>query len=85
MSGPTPDPGTPHPRPGDEATNLGLAGMEAPGLLDRVWRGRTLARFRHRMGAMRRTTGVTTRAHAKLILLSGGKDGSPTASAAVGR
>lgn len=48
-------------------------GFEAPSGLDRMWRSRAIARLRHRMGWMRRTTGMTTRVHARLILLSGGR------------
>lgn len=61
------------PRPG--GIDPGQPALEPAhlGLVARFWRNRTFARIRHRMGWMRRTTGVTTRMHAKLVILSRGR------------
>lgn len=47
--------------------------VKTPGPVARFWRSRTFARIRHTLGWLRRITIMTTRAHAKLIQLSGGR------------
>jgi deazaflavin-dependent oxidoreductase (nitroreductase family) len=52
-----------------------LAGSSATtlGPVQRFWRSRRLARIRHHLLWLRRTSPLLTRAHAKLIALSGGR------------
>jgi F420H(2)-dependent quinone reductase len=40
-----------------------------------LWRSRSLARVRHHLGWARRSSGILTRAHGRLIKLSGGRIG----------
>lgn len=62
------DPGSPE----YDSTST-VEGFGQPTRIDLLWRSRAIARLRHRMGWLRRTTGLTTRTHAKLVLLSGGR------------
>jgi deazaflavin-dependent oxidoreductase (nitroreductase family) len=43
------------------------------GRVERFWRNRTFARIRHRLTGLRRSSPASTRAHAALIRLSGGR------------
>ena len=40
---------------------------------ERFWRNRAFARVRHDLSSLQRTSSLTTRAHAALIRLSGGR------------
>lgn len=55
-------------RPGQETKEI-----QAPSGIARFWRNRAFARIRHRLAWLRRISSMTGRAHARLILLSGGR------------
>jgi len=64
-SEPDPRAGADHPPQAAEAT--------PPRHVTRFWRNRAFARTRHHLTGLRRTSSMTTRAHAALIRLSGGR------------